>query len=193
MAYKIFIDVMQQDEKLARELSRKLTSAGAEVLPLENGDEKDFKVKVTSGLHKADEVILLLTPLSLHSNKLFYDMGVAAVLKKPITTILHGVETNDLPAPVAETIYIKYSELSPYLSKLREKSSATKGEESEKVVIDRMKNAMRDERFTWRSIRTLAQVGGLLESETLNILRNDPDVVLGSGKSGARLAKLKDR
>src|SRR5205814_431137 len=158
-------DVMQQDEKLAKELSRKLASAGAEVLPLENGDEKDFKVKVTSGLHKADEVILLFSPLSLHSKKLFYDMGVASVLKKPITTILYGVETADLPAPVAETIYIKYSELSEYLSKLREKSSATKEDEPEKVIVDRMKNALRDERFTWRSIKTLAQAGGLLESE----------------------------
>jgi hypothetical protein len=56
-----------------------------------------------------------------------------------------------------------------------------------------MKKALRSERFTWRSIKTLADAGGISESEALNILRNDPDVVLGSGSSGNRLAKLKDR
>ena len=194
MAYKIFIDLMHQDEKLGRELSRKLERAGAEVLPLENTDEKDFKVKLKlkSGLRQADEVILFLTPNSLDSQKLFYDMGVAAVLEKPVTTILHGVETKDLPPLVNETIYIKYSEMDEYLSKLRAKTSAAEGQ-SEKIIIDRMKKALRSEKFTWRSIKTLASVGGVLESEALNILRNDPDVVLGSGKSGARLAKPKDR
>ncbi|HXI25413.1 MAG TPA: TIR domain-containing protein [Pyrinomonadaceae bacterium] len=192
MAYKIFIDLMHQDEKLGKELSKKLERAGAEVLPLENSDDKDFKIKLKSGLRQADEVILFLTPNSLDSQKLFYDMGVAAALKKPVTTVLHGVETKDLPRLVNETIYIKYSEIGQYLSKLREKASAPEGE-SEKIKVDRMKKALRSEKFTWRSIKTLADVGGVLESEALNILRNDPDVVLGSGKSGARLAKLKDR
>jgi hypothetical protein len=192
MSYKIYIDLMHQDEKLGRELSRKLEKAGAEVLPLENTDEKDFEVKLNSGLRRADEIILFLTPNSLDSQRLYYDMGVAAVLKKPVTTILHRVEAKDLPPLVNETIYISYSDLDQYLSKLRAKTSAAESE-SENVIIDRMKKALRSEKFTWRSIKTLADVGGVLESEALNILRNDPDVILGSGKSGSRLAKLKDR
>lgn len=192
MSYKIFIDLMQRDQKLGRELSRKLEKAGAEVLPLEDIDEKDFRIKLKSGLRQADEVILFVTRNSLDSQRLVFDMGVAASLKKPVTTIVYGVETKDLPPLINETIYFKYSELDQYLSKLQEKTSAVDGA-SRKIIIERMKQALRSEKFTWRSIKTLADVGGLLESETLNILRNDPDVVLGSGKSGNRLAKLKDR
>src|ERR1041385_2316748 len=191
MSYKIFIDLMPQDEKLGKELSRKLKSAGVEVLPLENVNEEDFKVKLKSGLFKADEMILLMTPNSLASQKLYYDLGIAAALKKPVTTIMHGVETNQLPPLVSETIYIKYSELDEYLAKLKEKTSAP--ETQPETIVDRMKKALRSEKFTWRSIRTLADAGGVLESEALNILRNDPDIVLGTGRSGNRLAKLKDR
>ena len=191
MSYKIFIDLMPQDEKLGKELSRKLKSAGVEVLPLENANEEDFKVKLKSGLFKADEMILFMTPNSLASQKLYYDLGIAAALKKPVTTIMHGVETNQLPPLVSETIYIKYSELDEYLAKLKEKTSAP--ETQPEKIVDRMKKALRSEKFTWRSIRTLADAGGVLESEALNILRNDPDIVLGTGRSGNRLAKLKDR
>jgi nucleotide-binding universal stress UspA family protein len=191
MSYKIFIDLMPQDEKLGKELSRKLKSAGVEVLPLENANEEDFKVKLKSGLFRADEMILLMTPNSLASQKLYYDLGIAAALKKPVTTIMHGVETNQLPPLVSETIYIKYSELDEYLAKLKEKTSAP--ETQPEKIVDRMKKALRSEKFTWRSIRTLADAGGVLESEALNILRNDPDIVLGTGRSGNRLAKLKDR
>jgi len=191
MSYKIFIDLMPQDEKLGKELSKKLKSAGAEVLPLENAKEEDFKVKLKSGLYKADEMILFMTPNSLKSQKLYYDLGIAAALKKPVTTITHGVETSQLPPLVSETIYIKYSEMDEYLSKLREKTSAP-GVEPAKT-INRMKEALRSEKFTWRSIKTLADVGGVLESEALNIIRNDPEIVLGTGRSGNRLAKLKGR
>jgi nucleotide-binding universal stress UspA family protein len=191
MSYKIFIDLMPQDEKLGKELSKKLKSAGAEVLPLENAKEEDFKVKLKSGLYKADEMILFMTPNSLKSQKLYYDLGIAAALKKPVTTITHGVETSQLPPLVSETIYIKYSEMDEYLSKLREKTSAP-GVEPAKT-INRMKEALRPEKFTWRSIKTLADVGGVLESEALNIIRNDPEIVLGTGRSGNRLAKLKGR
>jgi nucleotide-binding universal stress UspA family protein len=191
MSYKIFIDLMPQDEKLGKELSKKLKSAGAEVLPLENAKEEDFKVKLKSGLYKADEMILFMTPNSLKSQKLYYDLGIAAALKKPVTTITHGVEASQLPPLVSETIYIKYSEMDEYLSKLREKTSAP-GVEPAKT-INRMKEALRSEKFTWRSIKTLADAGGVLESEALNIIRNDPEIVLGTGRSGNRLAKLKDR
>src|SRR5438067_903745 len=131
MSYKIFIDLIHQDQKLGKELSRKLERAGAEVLPLETNDERDFKAKVKSGLLKADEVVLFLTPNSLDSQRLLYDLGAAAILKKPVTTIVHGVEPKDLPPLISETIYIKYSELDDYLSKLKEKTSAPEGEPEE--------------------------------------------------------------
>ena len=190
MSYKIFIDLTHKDRSLAKDLSRKLEKAGVHVLPLEDIDETDFKIKTNSGLRQADEVILLLTPNSVDSKRLVFDMGVCASLSKPVTTIVHGVK--DLPPIINETIYFQYSDLGQYISKLQGKTTAVAGK-SKEMTLERMKEALRSEKFTWRSIKTLAIVGGLTESEALSILRNDPDVVLGSGKSGNRLAKLKTR
>lgn len=192
MAYKIFIDLKREDKDLGNDLTLRLEAAGVQVLPLDEIDETDFKIKSNSGLRQADEVILLLTPNSVDSKRLVFDMGVVASLEKPITAIVRGVEPKDLPPLINETIYIDYADLDKYISKLQGRTSAVVGK-SKEIAIESMKNAMRDEKFTWRSIKTLASVGGVSESEALSILRNDPDVVLGSGKSGNRLAKLKKR
>jgi hypothetical protein len=70
----------------------------------------------------------------------------------------------------------------------------TKAETSrEQAILNRMKETLREKRFTWRSIQTLAFKGGVTGGEALDILRNDPDVVLGKGKSGNQIAKLKGR
>ncbi|HEY0544104.1 MAG TPA: TIR domain-containing protein [Pyrinomonadaceae bacterium] len=192
MPYKIFIDLKPKDQSLAKDLSRRLEKAGVQVLPLEDIDETDFKIKGNSGLRQADEVILLVTPNSVDSKRLVFDMGVAASLEKPVTTIVRGVEPKDLPPIINETIYITYSNLDKYISDLQRRTSAAEGK-SKQTPLERMKEALRSEKFTWRTVKTLAVAGRVTESEALNILRNDPDVVLGSGKSGNRLAKLKDR
>jgi hypothetical protein len=56
-----------------------------------------------------------------------------------------------------------------------------------------MIKALRDEKWTWRSIPTLAIKAGVSEDDALEILRNDPNVVFSVGKSGRRIAKLSVR
>jgi hypothetical protein len=57
----------------------------------------------------------------------------------------------------------------------------------------RMKEALEAGEYRWRSIERLAAIGGVSEGQALNILRSDPDVVLGADKSGRRLARLASR
>lgn len=57
----------------------------------------------------------------------------------------------------------------------------------------RMREALDDKRFQWRSLERLASVGGLNEQEAAGILSTDADVVLGTDKYGRRIAKQKSR
>ncbi|MBC7818428.1 MAG: hypothetical protein IAG10_16195 [Planctomycetaceae bacterium] len=54
----------------------------------------------------------------------------------------------------------------------------------------RIKQALASGQYTWRSVERLGVIGGVPESEALDILRADPDVILGVGKSGRQIAKL---
>lgn len=188
MPYKIFIDSKRKDQDLARDLSRRLERAGVQVLPLEGiEDDSDFKIRERSGLHQADELILLLTPNSINSKRFVFDMGVATSLEKPVTSIILGVEPKELSPIIKESTRINYADLESYISKLQKRATVMQR------ALDRMKEAMRSEKFMWRSIERLATVGGISESEALSVLQDDPDVVLGKGKSGEKLARLKKR
>ncbi len=72
--------------------------------------------------------------------------------------------------------------------KVAEKMSAA----DEGAKLDQMKTALRDSRFTWRSIERLALAAGLPEKEAHDLLSRDSGVKIGKGKSGRIIAKLKD-
>lgn len=70
----------------------------------------------------------------------------------------------------------------------------TKDETSKvQISLSKMKEAMRNTHYTWRKVDTLAFIGGVTEGEALDILRNDPDVILSKGKMGSKIAKLRVR
>ena len=73
-----------------------------------------------------------------------------------------------------------------------EPSQPARGEGSTSPV-SRMREALGDKRFRWRSLERLASVGGLNEQEAIGMLSTDPDVVLGTDKYGRRIAKQKGR
>jgi hypothetical protein len=57
----------------------------------------------------------------------------------------------------------------------------------------RIQEALRSGKYRWRSIERLAVIGGISESQTLDILRSDPEVIFSMGKSGRQIARLKSR
>lgn len=184
MPYKVFIDLKSKDKDLGKDLSRRLEKAGVRVLPLENiEDDTDFKIKEDGGLLQADEVIFLLTPNSVNSRRFVFDMGVATSLDKPVTVVTQGVETKDLPPIIKETTRFSYGDLERLISRLQKHITARQR------ALQRMKEVLRSEKLTGRSIPQLAKAGGVSESEALKMLEDDPDVVLGKGKPG-KIAKL---
>ncbi len=85
----------------------------------------------------------------------------------------------DLNAIIAEIKQFE-SDYAPRLLRM------TKDEDSgEQSALGRMKDGLKDTRYTWRSIESLASKAGVTESEALDILRGDPEIELGRGKTGS--------
>jgi hypothetical protein len=61
------------------------------------------------------------------------------------------------------------------------------------LPLDRMKQALEDPRYRWRSVERLSHIAGVPEADALKILRDDAAIVLGMGKSGREIARLKSR
>jgi predicted nuclease with TOPRIM domain len=80
----------------------------------------------------------------------------------------------------------------PQSERLEPKLEKTADQEKE-VALRRMKEALTSGKWRWRSIDRLAVIGGVSESEAMDILRNDPDVIFSIGKSGRTIARLKSR
>jgi hypothetical protein len=60
-------------------------------------------------------------------------------------------------------------------------------------ALDRMMEALEDKAYEARSLKRLAIIGGVSESEALDILRAHPDVQFDSSESFGRIVKLKSR
>lgn len=75
--------------------------------------------------------------------------------------------------------------------------SETKEKNEIKIDVDAINNriseALKNNSFKWRSISKLASVSGTSEDTVLDILRKDDKVTLSKGKSGRRIARLRDQ
>jgi hypothetical protein len=71
--------------------------------------------------------------------------------------------------------------------------SSAEGSARDKHVLTRMLKALADPAHRFRSIERLSFLGGVSESEAVDLLRGDPEVVFAKGKSGKLIARLKSR
>jgi len=126
MPYKVFISSTFKDIDLARDLSRRLQEVDISVCPL---DERVEPVGATLGkivqdLSRADEVFVILTDNSVDNPYLMYELGAATSLRKRVTPIIVGLEPSKLPSLLKGLKYIKYPDLSKYISALEKRSKA---------------------------------------------------------------------
>jgi len=62
-----------------------------------------------------------------------------------------------------------------------------------KAAKGKILEGLENPKFRWRSVERLAILSGLSESDVLDLLRNDPNVVLSAGKTKGQIARLKAR
>jgi hypothetical protein len=126
MAYKVFISSTFKDIDLARDLSRRLQEVDISVYPLDQRVEPVGANlgKIVQHLSRADEVFVILTDNSVENPYLMYELGAATSLRKRVTPIIVGLEPSKLPSLLKGMKYIKYPDLSKYISALEKRSKA---------------------------------------------------------------------
>jgi hypothetical protein len=71
-------------------------------------------------------------------------------------------------------------------------SGVTK-EQRTSAIRNRLRAALQNSQFRWRSVERLAVTAGISESAVVDFLRGDPEVRLSVGKSGRQIAGLRNR
>ena len=119
MAYSVFVTPNRPDRPLVEDLVQRLQLAGATVhrpaIPTACSNVVDL------GLHRADEVLIVLTPASLHDPALMFELGAAYSLRKRITPVLLELSGRDLPQLVDQLPWIRTEDFPLYLEGLEER------------------------------------------------------------------------
>jgi len=67
------------------------------------------------------------------------------------------------------------------------------GNEQEASPEQRIRDALTDSRFRWRTLERLASVSGQREEKALSILQRVPEILVSTDRSGRIIARLKDK
>lgn len=76
---------------------------------------------------------------------------------------------------------------------LRMPQGVTEDAERDRLILRRMVEALNDPAYRFRSVERLSFIGGVSESETVDLLRREPEVVFSKGESGNLIARLRSR
>lgn len=118
MAYHVFVTATRPDLTLAEDVARGLQGAGAQV--------RHAAVRVAGnvvdlGLRRADEVVVVLSPGSLHDPSLMFELGAAYSLHKRVTPVVVGVDEGKLPQLVRQLPWVHAADLPAYVNDLEER------------------------------------------------------------------------
>lgn len=126
MEYKVFISSTVKDIDLARDLAQRIKGVGVKVYSVEKNAVAGESIvkKINRDLRDADEVIILLTDSSINNPGLISEIGAAFGLGKQVTPVVLGVGTGEIPSIIKQMNYIKYDQLSKYISNLERRVKA---------------------------------------------------------------------
>jgi nucleoside 2-deoxyribosyltransferase len=122
MMPKVFLSFDARDADLAKDLAKKLTEAGVEVVSppaMEVRPGEDLLATVESRMRKCDEVAVLLTVNSVAAPGVVMEMGAAYGMHKPVIPISLGVDDNSL---VKDLPYVRYADIERYVEDLRKRA-----------------------------------------------------------------------
>jgi TIR domain len=204
----IFISYDRDDTDFAELLSDRLKEQGCEVWTdragLHGGD--DYHKEIDEAIRRSAALVVVMTPAAKASEYVTYEWAFAwgagikiiPVLRKEtkLHSRLESLNYIDFrhARPFAELItVIKEAEISEPERPVRPLHAEMQmvGDIQEALTHRRLRDALEDINWTWRSIEKLATKAGIPEEEAHSILSRDPDVEFGLGKSGRRIAKLK--
>lgn len=104
---------------------------------------------------------------------------IAKAIDRILDANEHNGSENATAAPESET-----EELSVETGALTAKDDA---------VRKRIYEALADGKWAWRTVDALAAKAALPLEDTIDILRRDPEIIFGRGKTGKQIARLRSR
>jgi hypothetical protein len=119
ISFDVFVSYSHDDQDYADALLRALSESGLVVW----NDESlmagsDWAIEIESALAKAKFMVLLVSPSSLQSQWVNYELGYAIAAKKPVISVLIR-DVSDIPTHLARIQYIDARDLSPYATAKR--------------------------------------------------------------------------
>ena len=106
---QIFLSYSHKDKQWVDIFVRKLKSAGVNIWFDENeikpGDT--WREKLEEGLRLSDSIIMILSPESVSSSNLSFELGAALGMGKRIIPIVdRGIEASAIPGPIRHIRYL---------------------------------------------------------------------------------------
>jgi len=129
--YVVFVSHSSSDSWVANEIARTIARAGAEPwldeTDLEGGD--DILERIRHGIDRCDEAIVLLSPGSIKSPWVIFEIGGAYMQHKRVTPILYHVTSEGMPISGFKAIDLnKFDQFLLQLAKrIREQGRRRKG------------------------------------------------------------------
>lgn len=203
----IFISHSHEDSDFAEVCQARLKQAaftGWRDVGIRGGS--DWRREIDQAIKEAIAVIVVMTPEAKASEYVTYEWAVAWGAGVKVIPIL--LKETQLHPRLESLQYLNFTSRTarPWddlIIVLRETESSRPEEpipprpelvifedDKQRMAHRRMIEALRDEKWLWRSIERLAIIAGVPQPEALEILAQDPNVSLGRGKSGRKIAKL---
>lgn len=137
-------------------------------------------------------------PMPLHALQAIVATQTSG-LKQLYRCLTKAIQTQVPSADISDLVTVDYGRIVESVKAFEGKyvvnvEEATQSQDQRTAAAhQRMKEALLDKRFSYRSIGKLAAMGGITGSEALDILRLDPDVILDTSATLGRIAKLKSK
>lgn len=208
----IFISYNQADSDFSEILQNKLEQnhlpIWRDVAGLRGGE--DWRRGIDEAIKRAFALIVIITPDAKASEYVTYEWafawgaGVKVIPLLLKQTLLHPrleslqfLDFTNRHARPWEAL-IELLREAESLEPCDDSQQAPKKEvhiedERKRNAYERMRAALLDENWSYRTIERLAIKGGVSEDEAIEILRYDPNIVFNRTKSGRRTAKIRGK
>ena len=122
---KVFISHSTHDKWVARQISSQLVERGHETFldekDIDTGDSIDESLQ--KHLADCDELLILISPVSLKSHWVFIEIGGAKALGKRIAPVLLHVEANEIPQPISQLLARDINDVEKYYDELDDRAA----------------------------------------------------------------------
>lgn len=117
---RVFISHSSHDKWIAGQISSQLNERGHETFldakDIDTGDSIDDSLQ--TNIADCDELLIVISPISLKSQWVFIEIGGAKALGKRIIPILLHIQPNEIPKPISQLLARDINDIEKYYGEL---------------------------------------------------------------------------